>query len=245
MAKVAETVTSLSLERASTKVDAKQGLTVVEGGRALTGVAPTTGLLCSWSLEARRQPSSDDKLNTPWQPPPLEAVVEEIEDDRVDVAARPPMANLTKADQATAAVLDERLLGGTQLDGAMVMRAARTHGVEPEFLLAQLQIETGILGEKPGRSIKRNNPGNLRWADWELVYGGVRAPRKGFTSFTTLEDGLHAMAHRVSRSGKLSGFGSLERYVKKYAPASDGNNVRAYVKMLRQLIETYGRIVNG
>lgn len=84
-------------------------------------------------------------------------------------------------------------------------------------------------GTKP-RGIRNNNPGNLNFA------GQAGATKESgengrFAVFSSMQDGIAAL-HRQLKLYFSRGVDTVEKIVNKYAPASDDNNVSAYIKQL-------------
>lgn len=80
------------------------------------------------------------------------------------------------------------------------------------------------------RGARNNNPGNLNYAGQPGAHleGGSHAR---FAAFGTMQEGLVALVQQLGRySGR--GVDTLSSLVNTYAPASDGNDVSAYVKDL-------------
>ena len=51
-------------------------------------------------------------------------------------------------------------------------------------------------------AVRNNNPGNLRFADWQAEHGG--APNGGFTKYPTIDDGIRASVHLLSLNTPFS-----------------------------------------
>ncbi|PXW42174.1 hypothetical protein DET57_114166 [Klebsiella oxytoca] len=80
------------------------------------------------------------------------------------------------------------------------------------------------------RGIRNNNPGNLNFA------GQAGATKEGggngrFAVFGTMADGIAALYRQLQLYFKR-GINTISDIVKKYAPASDGNNEGAYISQL-------------
>lgn len=80
------------------------------------------------------------------------------------------------------------------------------------------------------RGIRNNNPGNLNFANQSgaTKEGG---PNGRFAVFESMEHGVAALYKQLQIYFK-KGVNTLSSIVKTYAPASDGNNVDAYVSAL-------------
>lgn len=80
------------------------------------------------------------------------------------------------------------------------------------------------------RGIRNNNPGNLNYA------GQSGATKEGgengrFAVFSSMRDGIAALYKQIQLYFSR-GVNTIETVVNKYAPASDNNNVQAYIKQL-------------
>ena len=170
----------------------------------------------------------------------LQPVLPEGADVVPTSAAAPPAVELTEAERALAQRMNDNVLAGTGLagKGEAIVSAAKQHGIPVELLLAQLQIESGMMGPHARRAIANNNPGNLRWAPWEAEYGGERGGAGTFTRFPSVEQGISALAGRISMSDAARR-GDWAAYVRVYAPNSDGNDEAGYVRMLTSLMSRY------
>lgn len=71
--------------------------------------------------------------------------------------------------------------------------------------------------------LRLNNPGNIRGGGWS-----AQQDSKGFDIFDNAEKGLSALAGQLIKYGN-KGVDTIEAIVNKYAPASDNNNVQAYI----------------
>lgn len=76
------------------------------------------------------------------------------------------------------------------------------------------------------RGIRNNNPGNIRGSavKWQ---GEIGRDDKDFVRFSTMELGIRASAHNA-RTQYRKGYNTVGKLVNRWAPASDGNNVKAY-----------------
>ncbi|WP_447881059.1 hypothetical protein [Serratia fonticola] len=91
-------------------------------------------------------------------------------------------------------------------------------------------------GTKGPRGIRNNNPGNLNYA------GQAGATKEGgpngrFAVFGSMTEGVAALYKQLQLYFQR-GTNTIESIVKKYAPASDGNNVMAYIN---QLVKATGK----
>lgn len=95
----------------------------------------------------------------------------------------------------------------------------------------------GLIGASSGpRGIRNNNPGNLNYA------GQAGATKEGgpngrFAVFGSMTEGVAALYKQLQLYFKR-GTNTIESIVKKYAPASDGNNVMSYIN---QLVKVTGK----
>lgn len=100
----------------------------------------------------------------------------------------------------------------------------------------QLAPDRGARDTRP-RGIRNNNPGNLEYGAFTRSRGatGIEAARgtqKGrFATFATMEEGI-AAADAKLKSYITGGTDTIAKIVNRYAPASDGNNVPAYIAAL-------------
>ncbi|MCB5318617.1 hypothetical protein LH413_14060 [Yersinia massiliensis] len=85
-------------------------------------------------------------------------------------------------------------------------------------------------GTKAPRGIRNNNPGNLNYVGQRGAEkeGG---PNGRFAVFQSMTNGVAALYKQLNLYFQR-GTNTIESIVKKYAPASDGNNVKAYVSSL-------------
>jgi hypothetical protein len=76
------------------------------------------------------------------------------------------------------------------------------------------------------RGIRNNNPGNIRGSaiKWQ---GEIGRDDKDFVKFKDMESGIRASVHNA-RTQHRKGFNTVGKLVNRWAPASDGNNVKAY-----------------
>jgi uncharacterized FlgJ-related protein len=95
-----------------------------------------------------------------------------------------------------------------------------------------------------GVAPKNNNPGNLRFAEWEKQFGGV--PNGGFTKFPSVEKGIEAY-FRLMNVGYRQFIDNKDwqGMINKYAPPSDGNDSSLYAKQIGQWMNTYRAQING
>lgn len=80
------------------------------------------------------------------------------------------------------------------------------------------------------RGIRNNNPGNLNYVG-QRGAEKESGPNGRFAVFQSMTDGVAALYKQLNLYFQR-GTNTIESIVKKYAPASDGNNVKAYVSSL-------------
>lgn len=80
-------------------------------------------------------------------------------------------------------------------------------------------------GKQP-LGIRYNNPGNLR------LWPGAAVGANGFSMFPTPEAGIAAAAKNLMAYQDRHGINTIAGIVNRWAPASDGNNVPAYIANL-------------
>jgi hypothetical protein len=138
-------------------------------------------------------------------------------------------------DPALAQKLDGALKGtGLEGQGKTIADACAKEGVPPDMVMAMLQKESSLLSPENTLSRANDNPGNLRFADWESQFGGQPGDG-GFTRFPSVADGLKAMVHLLGTTyGNEVKGRDWNGLISKYAPASDGNDVGLYVSQMQQ-----------
>jgi hypothetical protein len=77
------------------------------------------------------------------------------------------------------------------------------------------------------KSVRNNNPGNLRFANQKAAIG---KDKDGFAIFATPEDGLKAMQRQVELDTQSRGL-TLEKFINKYAPPNE-NVTSKYVEFV-------------
>ena len=104
-----------------------------------------------------------------------------------------------------------------------------------DFVMAQLQKESSFLSPENNLSIANNNPGNLRWADWEAQFGGTPDGEGNFTHFPSVDKGIQAQVHLLGTVYREE-VDNRDWYalVSRYAPASDGNDVELYARQMEE-----------
>lgn len=87
------------------------------------------------------------------------------------------------------------------------------------------------------RGIRNNNPGNVMRGSqaWE---GEVQGNDPRYSSFTTPEAGIRAMAKTLINYQDKHGINTVEGVISRWAPASDNNNTAAYVATVAKEIGT-------
>ncbi len=78
------------------------------------------------------------------------------------------------------------------------------------------------------RNARNNNPGNLRYRPWQAAYGATGQDPNGFAIFRSPTAGFAAMQALLQSYG-AGGVNTVRGIVNTYAPASDGNDVSAYI----------------
>jgi len=78
------------------------------------------------------------------------------------------------------------------------------------------------------RAARNNNPGNIRVSEWTKKQPGFTGEDGGFATFATPADGAAAMTALLGNY-LANGKNTIGAIISKWAPASDGNNVNAYV----------------
>lgn len=102
----------------------------------------------------------------------------------------------------------------------------RTYYTEASIGGTELNNTQGGSSTQP-LGIRNRNPGNLRFAN---QYGAIRG-EGGFAKFGNDEAGISAL-HRQLGLYFGRGINTISKIVNKYAPASDNNNVPAYINAL-------------
>jgi len=111
--------------------------------------------------------------------------------------------------------LDDKLSGdrGMPFD----LQAGTVSGRRGTMLSPRSGGGSGTLGAR------NNNPGNLRFANQT----GATQGQGGFAAFGSVTEGLAALENQLTLDGNRGM--TLGQMIAKYAPASDGNNVGAYI----------------
>jgi peptidoglycan hydrolase-like protein with peptidoglycan-binding domain len=155
-----------------------------------------------------------------------------------------PTPTTPGTDAAKAAKLDAMLKGsGLQGQGAHMLAMAKKYNVPVELGLAMFwkEAQWNTTGVAP----KNNNPGNLRFAEWEKQFGGV--PNGGFTKFPSVEKGVEAYFRLLGGPAYRQFVDNKDwaGLVNKYAPPSDGNNSSLYAKQITEWMDKYRAKLNG
>jgi hypothetical protein len=77
------------------------------------------------------------------------------------------------------------------------------------------------------RGLRNNNPGNLK------AVKGQRRDREGFAMFDTMAEGIQHANAQIGRY-EAQGITTAEGVIKKWAPASDGNDIKAYLSDIQK-----------
>ena len=146
------------------------------------------------------------------------------------------VSGLTQSDAELAQKINKELEDtGLAGQGETIVAACRKDSVPVDFVMAQLQKESSFLSPANNLSIANNNPGNLRWADWEAEFGGTPNGEGNFTHFPSVEKGIEAQVHLLGTVYREE-VDNRDWYalVSRYAPASDGNDVELYAQQMEQ-----------
>jgi peptidoglycan hydrolase-like protein with peptidoglycan-binding domain len=146
-------------------------------------------------------------------------------------------------DAAKAARLNDMLKNsGLRGQGEHILAMSRKYNVPPELALAMFwkEAQWNTTGVAP----RNNNPGNLRFAEWERQFGGE--PNGGFTKFPSVAQGIEAY-FRLMNVGYRQFIDNKDwaGLINKYAPPSDGNNSSQYAQQIAQWMDTYRAQLNG
>lgn len=87
------------------------------------------------------------------------------------------------------------------------------------------------------RSFRNNNPGNLKWIGQK---GSIGMDAQGFAIFPDYETGFAALKYDIEYKIFVRKIPNLLQFFQRYAPASDGNNVKAYARAVLSRLEDYG-----
>lgn len=117
---------------------------------------------------------------------------------------------------------------GLRGQGELIVSLARKYDLPVELMMAQLQKESSFLSDANNLSIANNNPGNLRFAEWEAQapFNGKPDGPGNFTTFPSVEQGLMAYAALLRNVyGDYIDRGDWQGMVNKYAPPSENDSV--------------------
>ena len=143
----------------------------------------------------------------------------------------------TGSDATKAANID-KILKGTGLagQGAHIVAMSKKYNVPAELALAMFRKEASFM--TAGSAVKNNNPGNLRFAEWERKFGGE--PNGGFTKFPSVKQGVEAYFALLGGPA-YRGFidrGDYKGLINKYAPPTE-NDSGLYHKQVLQWMNEY------
>ncbi len=96
----------------------------------------------------------------------------------------------------------------------------------------------GTVGGNASRGIRNNNPGNIEFNsrnNWQGQIGREQGNGGRFAAFDSTENGIRALA-RLLQTYSNQGHNTLNSIVRKWAPASDNNDVGAYVRNLQRYV---------
>lgn len=90
-----------------------------------------------------------------------------------------------------------------------------------------VQIDKKIY-EGGSKAWRNNNPGNLKYGDFAKGAGSIGEDYSGFAIFSSYDDGFKALKKllKTDTYQKLT----LEEAIKRYAPESDNNDTKKYIK---------------
>jgi hypothetical protein len=196
------------------------GSTDASGGGAALGAAPPGGGGMGAPTAGANAAPSAPRVTGGGAPAPA--------------AAAAPAGALNPSDAQLAKDIDAKVFAGTGLagKGAVLVDAARKYHIPIDFALAVYQKEAGFA--KSGTLADRNNnPGNLRFADWQSEHGG--APNGGFTKYPTMDDGIRASMHLLSMGRYKDAVARRDwgAVISIYAPSSE-NNTDLYIKQMNE-----------
>jgi peptidoglycan hydrolase-like protein with peptidoglycan-binding domain len=154
-----------------------------------------------------------------------------------------PTPPTSGTDAAKAARINDMLKNsGLRGQGEHLLAMSKKYNVPVELALAMFQKEAQW--NTTGVAPKNNNPGNLRFAEWEKEFGGV--PNGGFTKFPSVEKGIEAYFRLMDKGyRKFIDTKDWQGMINKYAPPSDGNDSSLYAKQIGQWMNTYRAQING
>ncbi|NMO18066.1 hypothetical protein HPC49_09990 [Pyxidicoccus fallax] len=136
----------------------------------------------------------------------------------------------TGSDATKAANIDKILKGtGLEGQGAHIVAMSKKYNVPPELALAMFRKEASFM--TAGSAVKNNNPGNLRFAEWERQFGGQ--PNGNFAKFPNAKQGIEAYFSLLN-SGYRSfiGRGDYQGLINKYAPPTENDSKQYHQQVL-------------
>lgn len=143
----------------------------------------------------------------------------------------------TGSDAAKAAKIDQILKGtGLAGQGAHIVAMSKKYNVPAELALAMFRKEASFM--TAGSAVKNNNPGNLRFAEWEKQFGGQ--PNGSFAKFPDAKSGVEAY-FRLLGGPAYRDFidrGDYKGLINKYAPPTE-NDSGLYHKQVLQWMQEY------
>jgi peptidoglycan hydrolase-like protein with peptidoglycan-binding domain len=146
-------------------------------------------------------------------------------------------------DAARVARLNDMLKNsGLRGQGEHILAMSKKYNVPTELALAMFwkEAQWNTTGVAP----RNNNPGNLRFAEWEREFGGQ--PNGGFTKFPSVEKGIEAYFRLMDKGYRqFIDNKDWQGLINKYAPPSDGNNSTQYAQQIAQWMEKYRAQLNG
>lgn len=204
--------------------DAAAGSEVTGGGGSGCGMSGCGG---GGAPAATPAAASTTQASGPGTAPPLPSAP-------APATAATPTTALRTSDAQLARNIDQKVLAGTGLagKGGVIVAAARQYKIPVDFALAVYQKEASFA--KAGTlADTNNNPGNLRFADWQKEHGGV--PNGGFTKYPTMDDGIKASLHLLSQGRykepvQRRDWGAV---ISIYAPTSE-NNTALYIEQMNE-----------
>ncbi|MBX3167986.1 MAG: glucosaminidase domain-containing protein [Candidatus Eremiobacteraeota bacterium] len=164
------------------------------------------------------------------------AVGQPLSQEDQELAARVDKYLDQAADQGAGKAIgpDGKPNPGLRGQGELIVSLSRQYDIPVELMMAQLQKESGFLSDPNNLSIANNNPGNLRFADWEArePFNGKPDGPGNFTTFPSIEQGLTAYADLLRNVyGDYIDRGDWQGMVNKYAPPSE-NDSNLYAQQL-------------
>ncbi|MFP2932068.1 peptidoglycan-binding protein [Pyxidicoccus sp. 3LG] len=143
----------------------------------------------------------------------------------------------TGSDAAKAAKIDTILKGtGLAGQGAHIVAMSKKYNVPAELALAMFRKEASFM--TAGSAVKNNNPGNLRFAEWEKQFGGQ--PNGNFAKFPDVKSGVEAYFRLLGGPAYRSFIdsGDYKGLINKYAPPTE-NDSGLYHRQVLQWMNEY------